>query len=113
VIEYTNITLSQILILGIVTCVIYFIIFILLSKFTDSPIPYGDAFTTTLSIVGTWMLAKRILQHWIVWIVVNIISIYLYYVRGLYFTMFLYFFYALSSFAGYYLWKKKGIEYGK
>ena len=58
--------------------------------FTDSPIPAGDAFTTAVGIVATWMLARRIIEHWIFWIIVNCVSVYLYYLRGLYPTMFLY-----------------------
>ncbi|MDO5570469.1 MAG: nicotinamide riboside transporter PnuC [Bacteroidales bacterium] len=112
VIEYSNVTPSQALKIGLSTGLIYLIIFLVLSKYTDSPIPYGDALTTTLSIIGTWMLAKKIIQHWDIWIIVNVLSIYLYYIRGLYPTMFLYFLYALSSFAGYYIWKKKGVVYG-
>lgn len=79
-----------------------------LSHFTDSPIPIGDAFTTAVGIVATWMLARRIIEHWIFWVIINFISVYLYYLRGLYPTMLLYVFYALLAIAGYYNWKKKG-----
>ncbi|MGL5227610.1 MAG: nicotinamide riboside transporter PnuC [Bacteroidales bacterium] len=84
-----------------------------LDRFTDSPIPYADAFTTTLSILATWMLAKRILQHWMLWVFINLISIYIYIYRGLYPTSFLYLCYASLAVVGYINWKKKGVLYEK
>lgn len=88
---------------------IYAAIYYILHDFTDSPIPMGDAFTTSVGIVATWMLARRIIEHWIFWVVVNCVSVYLYYIRGLHPTMFLYLCYALLAIAGYITWKKKGI----
>lgn len=85
-------------------------LYLLLHRFTDSPVPLGDAFTTAVGIVATWMLAHRIIQHWYFWIVANTVSIYIYYLRGLYPTMFLYLCYAIVSVAGLYIWKKHGLE---
>lgn len=81
-----------------------------LIQYTDSPLPAGDALTTAVGIVATWMLARRIIEHWYFWIVINLLSAYLYYIRGLYPTLFLYLCYALLAVAGLYLWKKKGIK---
>ncbi|MCD7916642.1 MAG: nicotinamide riboside transporter PnuC [Tannerellaceae bacterium] len=92
--------------IGIIFLVIYFS----LAQFTDSPIPAGDAFTTAIGIVATWMLARRIIEHWLFWVIANAVSIYFYYVRGLYPTMFLYFCYTLLAIVGWYTWKKKGEE---
>ena len=108
-IEYTHLSLQQLLQILSVTVLIYGVIFMALKSFTDSPIPQGDAFTTTLSIVATWMLARRIIEHWRFWVVINVVSVYLYYVRGLYPTMLLYSFYAFAAITGYYIWKKKGV----
>ena len=89
---------------------LFALLYYVLHYFTDSPIPAGDAFTTAVGIVATWMLARRIVEHWIFWIVVNCVSVYLYYLRGLYPTMFLYICYAILAAAGLYTWKKKGIR---
>lgn len=89
---------------------IYGGIYYFLVTFTDSPIPAGDAFTTAVGIVATWMLARRIIEHWICWVVVNGVSVYLYELRGLYPTMFLYFCYMVLAVIGFYTWKKKGIQ---
>ena len=89
---------------------IYGLLYYVLHNFTDSPIPMGDAFTTSVGIVATWMLARRIIEHWVFWVVVNFVSVYLYYLRGLYPTMFLYICYAVLAIAGYITWIKKGIN---
>lgn len=89
---------------------LFALLYCVLHHFTDSPIPVGDAFTTAVGIVATWMLARRIIEHWIFWIIVNCVSVYLYYLRGLYPTMFLYICYAVLAAIGLYTWKKKGIR---
>lgn len=89
---------------------LFFMLYNILDRFTDSPIPAGDAFTTAIGIIATWMLARRIIEHWIFWIVVNFVSAYLYYLRGLYPTLFLYVCYAVLAGVGLYTWKKKGIK---
>ena len=89
---------------------LFALLYYVLHHFSDSPIPVGDAFTTAVGIVATWMLARRIIEHWIFWIIVNCASVYLYYLRGLYPTMFLYICYAVLAAIGLYTWKKKGIR---
>ena len=86
--------------------ILYFVMWLVLSRLTDSPVPGWDAFLTSLSIVATWMLARKIYEHWFLWIVVNIVSIILYFTRGLYPTVVLYFVYAAMSFIGLKAWKK-------
>jgi nicotinamide mononucleotide transporter len=89
---------------------IYLFIHYILSAYTDSPVPAGDAAITTVGIVATWMLARRILEHWLFWIAADALSVYIYCTLALYPTMFLYFCYTLLAFAGYYTWRKKGIQ---
>lgn len=107
---YRSLTLPLATGIGIVLVAIFYGLYFILSRYTDSPIPVGDAFTTAVGIVATWMLARRIIEHWIFWIVVNFVSAYLYYVRGLYPTLFLYLCYAVLAAVGLYNWKKKGIH---
>jgi nicotinamide mononucleotide transporter len=78
-----------------------------LKNYTDSPVPFGDALTTALSIIATWMLAHKIIEQWWVWLFVNTLSAALYVWRGLYPTAFLFCCYAVASIIGYYAWKKK------
>lgn len=94
------------LVLSVVFLFLYSLIWMILSRFTDSPVPGWDAFITSLSIVATWMLARKIFEHWFIWIVVNIVSAILFINRGLYPTVILYLVYAIMSFAGLIVWKK-------
>jgi nicotinamide mononucleotide transporter len=85
---------------------IFAIIAYVLINFTDSTVPYGDAFTTALSIIATWMLARKILEMWWVWVIVNTVSLTLYLYKGLYPTSVLFVFYTAMSFVGYVQWKR-------
>ncbi len=87
------------------------ILWYILHRFTDSPIPAGDAFTTAIGIIATWMLARRIIEHWIFWVIADLVSVYLYYLRELYPTVLLYFCYATLAIAGYFNWRKKGEKF--
>ncbi len=78
----------------------------LLLRFTDSTVPWLDAFTTALSITAMWMLAKRYVEQWLVWIVVDVVSAGLYVYKELYFTAGLYLLYALIAVLGYRKWKQ-------
>lgn len=97
----------------VVATVLYGGMYGVLSRFTDSPVPAGDAFTTALSVAATWMLAKRILEHWWFWVVINLVSAGLYYYRGLYPTCFLFVCYGVLAVVGWMNWKKKGVLYDR
>ncbi len=92
--------------LCLASVIIYILISYVLVNFTDGALPYWDAFTTALSIVATWMLAKKIIEQWLVWVIVNGVSLGLYFYKGLYPTSVLYFFYMSLSLVGYIQWKK-------
>ena len=105
---YRRLSLVMFLRILSVGVLIYGVIFTTLRQLTDSPVPGWDALTTTLSIVATWMLARRYIEQWIGWLLVNLISLYLYYLRGLYPTMGLYLFYTAASAVGYWIWLRRG-----
>jgi nicotinamide mononucleotide transporter len=94
------------LILSAVFVTLFVGIWLILSRLTDSPVPGWDSFITSLSIVATWMLARKIYEHWYLWIAVNTASILLFISRGLYPTMALYIVYLIMSFAGLKAWKR-------
>lgn len=77
-----------------------------LLRFTDSPVPLGDAATTALSIVAMWLLTHKYKEHWLLWTVVNAGSATLYLWRGLYPTGLLFGIYAAVSVFGYLKWLK-------
>jgi nicotinamide mononucleotide transporter len=61
----TRTSFNEILILLVATGVFYLAIAYILINFTDSTVPYLDSFTTAASITATWMLARKMLEHWI------------------------------------------------
>jgi nicotinamide mononucleotide transporter len=103
----SRISLSLGLSLIMVTTIVFFIIWLILIRFTDSTIPGWDAFTTALSVTAMWMLARKIIEHWYLWILVNIVSIGLYIYKGLYPTVILFIVYAVMAIIGYLEWKKE------
>jgi nicotinamide mononucleotide transporter len=78
-----------------------------LDHYTDSPLPYWDAFTTAGSVVATWMLARKYLEHWLFWIVIDIVAMGTYIYKGLYPTVILFSVYAGMAAIGYFQWKKE------
>jgi len=72
----------------------------------DSFTAYIDNFTTAIFFVGMWLMAKRKIENWIFWIIGDIISIPLYFYKGLTFTSLQYLIFTFIAIAGYYSWKK-------
>ena len=102
----TRISLRLSVLLTIITALLTLVIWYILSQFTDSPLPGWDAFTTSISIVATWMLARKIIEHWVLWIIADVVSVGLYVYRGLYPTVVLFTVYTVMAAIGYYKWKE-------
>jgi nicotinamide mononucleotide transporter len=102
----TRLKLRMGIVLAVVFVMLYTIMWFVLTRLTDSPVPVRDSFITSLSIVATWMLARKIYEHWYLWIAVNFVSAVLFLTRGLYPTFILYIVYGIMSFAGLAAWKK-------
>lgn len=102
----SHISIRQLIGLLILTVIFFVLFWQILSRFTDSPVPFGDAFTTALSITATWMLARKIIEHWYIWMVVNTVSLALYIYKGLYPTSVLFLFNAAMSVVGFLQWRK-------
>ncbi|WP_026809085.1 nicotinamide riboside transporter PnuC [Arenibacter latericius] len=67
---------------------------------------YVDTFTTAIFFVGMWLMARKKLGNWIYWIIGDIISIPLYWYKGLIFTSFQYILFTIIAILGYFAWKK-------
>ncbi len=76
----------------------------LLEQFTGAALPYLDSFTTWGSIVTTWMVARKILENWLYWLVIDSVSIYLYLDREMYLTALLFAVYLVIVLFGYRKW---------
>jgi nicotinamide mononucleotide transporter len=96
------------LVLSVVAIALLFVgIGLILDNFTDSPLPYWDALTTSGSIVATWMLTRKYIEHWILWVVIDLISLGLYIYKGLYPTSVLFIVYSVMAVVGYRQWDRK------
>lgn len=78
-----------------------------LHRYTDASLPYVDSFLAVLSMAGQWMMARKYLESWHVWIAVNVGSIGMYGVKELYFTMVLYAVYLVLAEVGRREWAKE------
>lgn len=82
------------------------VVYYILITWTNSTVPVLDSFTNALSFVGLWALARKYLEQWLFWIVVDVVCCVLYIQKGIPFKAGLYGLYVLIAIAGYYKWKK-------
>lgn len=78
----------------------------LFSVYTDQANPYVDASTTVFSLVATFMVTKKVLENWIYWIIIDAVSVYLYFSRDLHLTAVLFVIFTLLAITGYVSWNK-------
>ncbi len=82
----------------------------LLENNTDAQLPYLDSFTTWGAVLTTVMVARKILENWLYWVVIDAASIYLYLDRELYQTVVLFAVYVVLAVVGYFTWRKHYLE---
>ena len=95
-----------IIILFVFAIIFVLYIYILFDKL-NSIVAIVDTITTAIFFSGMWLMAKRKLENWIFWIIGDIVSIPLYFYKGLILTSFQYLVFTLIAIAGYYSWKKE------
>lgn len=86
---------------------LHILLYWLLVEYTDSRVPILDSMSTALSIVAMWMLSRKLVEQWLVWLVVDMISVGLYFYKGIPLTAGLYTIYCLLAIAGYLRWRKQ------
>ena len=86
---------------------LHILMYYVLSEFTDSRVPFFDSMSTALSIVAMWMLSRKLVEQWLVWLVVDMISVGLYLYKGIPITAMLYTLYCALAIAGYVRWRKQ------
>lgn len=79
----------------------------LLSKNTDTDVPYIDGLCTAMSLTAQFLMTRKILQNWIFWVIVDLLYIPLYFHKNLALTALLYLLFAIIAFKGYCDWKKE------
>ena len=103
----SRIKLRAAVVCAVVAAVLWLGISYVLRTYTDSTVPYIDAFTTSLSIVAMWMLARKYVEQWLVWIVVDAVSAGLYLYKGIPFYCVLYAIYTVVAYFGYRRWLRQ------
>ena len=102
-----RVNIRQVIVLSAITIAVFLLYYFILARYTDSPLPISDSFTTALSITATWMLAKKLIEHWLLWIVVDAVSAGLYFYKELYPTAVLFILYTIMAVVGFVEWKKE------
>jgi nicotinamide mononucleotide transporter len=83
-----------------------FILGYLAKKYTTQSLSYLDSFTTVFSFFTTYLVIKKVIENWIYWIVIDSVSVYLYYAKNLKLTALLFFIFTILAVYGFYNWKK-------
>ncbi len=76
------------------------------SKFTDASLPFADSLLTAISLVAQWLMARKYVENWVLWIGANIGYIFMYFTKGLSGTSVLYIILLALAIMGYADWRK-------
>ena len=98
---------SKHLILILLATIFTFIMGFYFTTYTSAKMPIVDSFTTIFSIIATYMITKKVLENWLYWIVIDVVSIYLYFNRDLHLTSLLFMLYTIIAIFGYFAWLKR------
>jgi len=77
-----------------------------LKRYTDTDVPWWDAFPTAGSVIGQWLLGRKYIENWAAWVVVNVVSVGLFAYKGLWLTTLLYTLFIAMSFMGWRAWAR-------
>ncbi len=100
-------TRKEHLLSGIMLIAFFGLLSYFLSTYTDSNVPIIDSATTSIFIVGMWLMARKKIENWIYWIIGDVISIPLYFYKDLAFTSIQFMVFLVLAIMGYMEWKKK------
>ena len=79
----------------------------IMANYTSADFAYLDTFTTVFAVFATYMLAKKVLENWIYWVVIDTVFIYIYIQKGFYLTAVLFAIYTVLACVAYIQWKKE------
>ncbi len=78
-----------------------------LKIYTDTDVPWWDAFPTAISLVGQFLLGRKYIENWAAWIIVNVVSVALFMHKGLWLTVALYTVFIVLSVVGWRAWQRR------
>ena len=88
-------------------CLLLFSLFlgVIMKKFTNADLPYLDATTTAMSVIAQWLMTKKKIENWILWIIADVVYVFMYFYKQLYPTALLYLIFLALAAIGYTEWK--------
>lgn len=104
IVSWSSLTHGKLIVLtGISAVILGFV----MDNYTQADFAYLDSATTCFAVMTTFLVAKKVLENWLYWVVINGVSIYLYFNKGLMLTTLLFIGYTIMALAGYYMWRKR------
>jgi nicotinamide mononucleotide transporter len=83
-----------------------FILGFIMNRYTNADYAYPDSFIVSASLVAQWLLARKVLENWIIWIVVDFVAVFVYSLKGLYPTTLLYLIFLFLAVKGFQTWQE-------
>jgi len=103
-------TITKHLLILLIGAILTFLMGFYFSLYTNAALPLVDSFTSVFSVFATYMVAKKVLGNWLYWIVIDAVSVYLYFSRDLHLTSLLFMGYTIIAIFGYFSWLKRNNE---
>jgi nicotinamide mononucleotide transporter len=108
---HTAITVSRTpkktwVVLGGIGVVVWALLGTITSRLPGTALPYVDAATTTISLLAQWMMTRKLIENWLIWIAVDVVYVGMFIYKGLYLTAFNYGIYLVLAVMGYIAWKR-------
>jgi len=93
-------------VVGALAVIVWGLLGTITSRLPGTALPYVDAATTTVSLIAQWMMTRKLLENWLIWIAVDVIYVGMFIFKGLYLTAFNYGIYLVLAVLGYLTWKR-------
>jgi nicotinamide mononucleotide transporter len=103
----SSLNIKQWLLYILLIFVAFGLIYYVLLNYTDSTVPLFDSFTTSLFIVGMWLMAIKKIENWLLWILGDVLVIPMFAMKGLAFTSIQYIVFLVLAVMGYFEWRKR------
>ena len=103
-------TITKHLLIFLLGALLTFLMGFYFTIYTNAAMPLVDSFTTVFSVFATYMVTKKVLGNWLYWIVIDAVSVYLYFSRDLHLTSLLFIVYTVIAIFGYFSWVKRNNE---
>jgi len=101
-----KIRFNEFIIMLVLGVSVSYVVGYLFANYTDAAYPYWDSMLTVWGVIATYAMAKKIIEHWLMWIIIDINCTALYFIKELYAFAPLYFIFTLLAVYGYFTWKK-------